>query len=69
MKIGVLALQGDFIEHQHTLERLGCEVVQVRRHEPRHDSVRRMRDRSRADDCSASHPAGGPGDAGARLDD
>ena len=30
MKIGVLALQGDFIEHQHTLERLGCEVVQVR---------------------------------------
>jgi 5'-phosphate synthase pdxT subunit len=30
MKIGVLALQGDFIEHQHTLERLGVEVVQVR---------------------------------------
>ena len=30
MKIGVLALQGDFIEHQHTLERLGVQVVQVR---------------------------------------
>ncbi len=30
MKIGVLALQGDFIEHQHLLERLGAEVVQVR---------------------------------------
>ena len=30
MKIGVLALQGDFIEHQHMLENLGCEVVQVR---------------------------------------
>jgi pyridoxal 5'-phosphate synthase pdxT subunit len=30
MKIGVLALQGDFIEHQHILEKIGCEVVQVR---------------------------------------
>ncbi len=30
MHIGVLALQGDFIEHQHMLERLGCQVVQVR---------------------------------------
>ncbi len=30
MKIGVLALQGDFIEHQHMLENLGCEVMQVR---------------------------------------
>ncbi len=30
MKIGVLALQGDFIEHQHTLERLGADVIQVR---------------------------------------
>ena len=30
MKIGVLALQGDFTEHQHMLERLGVEVVQVR---------------------------------------
>lgn len=30
MKIGVLALQGDFIEHQVMLEKLGAEVVQVR---------------------------------------
>ena len=30
MKIGVLALQGDFIEHLSTLERLSVEVVQVR---------------------------------------
>jgi len=30
MKIGVLALQGDFIEHQKILEKLGCQVVQVR---------------------------------------
>jgi 5'-phosphate synthase pdxT subunit len=30
MKIGVLALQGAFIEHQHMLESLGAEVVQVR---------------------------------------
>ncbi|MEJ5203280.1 MAG: pyridoxal 5'-phosphate synthase glutaminase subunit PdxT [Anaerolineales bacterium] len=30
MKIGVLALQGAFIEHQHILERLGVETVQVR---------------------------------------
>ena len=30
MKIGVLALQGDFAEHQAMLERLGVEVVQVR---------------------------------------
>jgi 5'-phosphate synthase pdxT subunit len=30
MKIGVLALQGDFIEHQHMLERLSVEAVQVR---------------------------------------
>lgn len=30
MKIGVLALQGAFIEHQHMLERAGAEVVQVR---------------------------------------
>ncbi len=30
MKIGVLALQGDFIEHQTMLERLGVEVQQVR---------------------------------------
>lgn len=30
MKIGVLALQGDFAEHQVMLEKLGTEVVQVR---------------------------------------
>ena len=30
MKIGVLALQGDFTEHQVMLEKLGSEVVQVR---------------------------------------
>lgn len=30
MNIGVLALQGDFIEHQHILEQLGAKVVQVR---------------------------------------
>lgn len=30
MKIGVLALQGDFIEHEHMLRRLGVDVVEVR---------------------------------------
>ncbi len=30
MKIGVLALQGAFIEHETTLRRLGAEVAQVR---------------------------------------
>ncbi len=30
MEIGVLALQGDFIEHQAMLEKLGAEVRQVR---------------------------------------
>ena len=30
MKIGVLALQGDFAEHQVILERLGVDVAQVR---------------------------------------
>ena len=30
MKIGVLALQGDFAEHQAMLESLGADVVQVR---------------------------------------
>jgi pyridoxal 5'-phosphate synthase pdxT subunit len=30
MKIGVLALQGDFAEHQVMLESLGAEVIQVR---------------------------------------
>lgn len=30
MKIGVLALQGDFAEHSNVLRRLGVEVVEVR---------------------------------------
>lgn len=30
MKIGVLALQGDFAEHQVVLETIGAEVIQVR---------------------------------------
>lgn len=30
MKIGILALQGAFIEHQHILKNLGVETVQVR---------------------------------------
>ena len=30
MKIGVLALQGAFIEHEHALRRLGAEAVEVR---------------------------------------
>ncbi|MCD6356356.1 MAG: pyridoxal 5'-phosphate synthase glutaminase subunit PdxT [Anaerolineaceae bacterium] len=30
MKIGVLALQGDFLEHQKILEKLSVKVVQVR---------------------------------------
>lgn len=30
VKIGILALQGAFIEHQHMLEKLGAETVQVR---------------------------------------
>ncbi|PWH14289.1 MAG: pyridoxal 5'-phosphate synthase glutaminase subunit PdxT [Anaerolineae bacterium] len=30
MKIGVLALQGDFAEHIHTLQRLGVETTEVR---------------------------------------
>lgn len=30
MKIGILALQGAFIEHQYMLEKLGVETVQVR---------------------------------------
>lgn len=30
MKIGILALQGDFIEHEVMLQRLGVEVVEVR---------------------------------------
>ena len=30
MKIGILALQGDFAEHQFVLETIGAEVIQVR---------------------------------------
>ncbi len=30
LQIGVLALQGDFIEHQTVLEKIGCKVTQVR---------------------------------------
>lgn len=30
MKIGVLALQGDFIEHEQMLQQLGIDVVEVR---------------------------------------
>ena len=30
MRIGVLALQGDFREHQNTLTELGVEAVKVR---------------------------------------
>ena len=37
MKIGVLALQGDFAEHQVMLERLGVQVVQVRLAEQLHE--------------------------------
>lgn len=33
MKIGVLAVQGAFIEHIHMLEKLGCECVQLRQKE------------------------------------
>ena len=31
LKIGVLAVQGAFIEHKHMLESLGCECVELRR--------------------------------------
>ena len=37
MKIGVLALQGDFIEHQHILENLSVQVSQVRKGEQLQD--------------------------------
>jgi pyridoxal 5'-phosphate synthase pdxT subunit len=33
MKIGVLALQGDFIEHIHILKSLGVEAIEVRKAE------------------------------------
>lgn len=31
MKVGVFALQGAFIEHEHALRKLGAEVVEIRR--------------------------------------
>ena len=41
MNVGVLALQGAFIEHERTLKQLGCDVTQVRL--PRHlDEVDRL---------------------------
>src|SRR2546425_2464830 len=33
MKVGVLALQGDFARHRQALERCGAEVVEVRKPE------------------------------------
>ena len=30
MKIGVLAVQGAFIEHEHMLEKLGVDCVELR---------------------------------------
>ncbi len=33
MKVGVLALQGDFIEHVHILQTLGAQAVEVRKPE------------------------------------
>jgi 5'-phosphate synthase pdxT subunit len=41
MKVGVLALQGDFREHQHVLERIGVDVQLVRL--PKHlDQIERL---------------------------
>lgn len=37
MRIGVLALQGDFEEHSSALQRLGVEVVEIRLPEDLHD--------------------------------
>jgi len=33
MRVGVLALQGAFVEHEKTLKNLGCETIQVRKRE------------------------------------
>lgn len=30
MRIGVLAVQGAFIEHEHMMEKLGADVVEIR---------------------------------------
>ena len=37
MKIGVLALQGDFVEHVHILQALGVDAVEVRKPEQLRD--------------------------------
>ena len=34
LKIGVLAVQGAFIEHKRMLESLGCECIELRRSYP-----------------------------------
>ena len=39
MVIGVLALQGAFIEHQKMLEKLGCETFTIRN---KNDLMRKM---------------------------
>ncbi len=36
MKVGVLALQGAFVEHEHTLRELGANPVEVRLPEQLH---------------------------------
>jgi len=33
MRVGVLSLQGAFVEHEKTLKNLGCETIQVRKRE------------------------------------
>jgi len=43
MKIGVLALQGDFDAHRRRLEELGAEVVLVRKPEQLNDSLQCFR--------------------------
>ena len=39
MKIGVLAVQGAFIEHEHIIEKIGHEVVEIRQ---RKDLIRKL---------------------------
>ena len=48
MKVGVLALKGDFLEHIHILESLGVDAVEVRKPE----QLRDIFDRHAA--CAAS---------------
>ena len=47
MKIGVLAIQGDFDAHRRRLEELGAEVVEVRKPEER---LARLKERLRRGD-------------------